>query len=140
MGQSAFLGPTIPWLQPIFAPVGYAFYLLGVAGSVALLGVMLKAQFSSERLHSQPLFASLAALITLTSLWLYDDIFWGWRFDLSEVTWGAVAGALCWLVTLLFGAVFVWHLAHGSHDPWLLGALLIFQLPLVTFNLMMMYR
>jgi hypothetical protein len=137
VGQSAFLGPTIPWLQPIFAPVGYAFYLLGLAGSVALLGVMLKARFSSERLRSQPLFARLAALIMLTSLWLYDDIFWGWRFDLSEVTWGAAAGALCWLVTLLFGAVFAWRASHGSHDPWLLGALLIFQLPLVTFNLTM---
>jgi hypothetical protein len=137
VGQSAFLGPTIPWLQPIFAPVGYAFYLLGVAGSVALLGIMVKSKFSLEHMHSQPLFARLAALIMLTSLWLYDDIFWGWRFDLSAVTWGAAAGALCWLVTLLFGAVFVWHIVHGKNDPWLLGALLILQLPLVTFNLTM---
>jgi len=138
VGQSAFLGPTIGWLQPIFGPVGYAFYLLGIVTSLAITVLLVKSRFSLGKIHGSALFAPLTASINLVSLWVLTDIYWGWHYDLSSIPWLAALAFACWLAALAFGAVLLWPVAQRSIAPGRLRALLIFQVPLLAFNLTMM--
>lgn len=135
---AGIFGPTIHWLQLIFAPAGFAFYLLGLAASLALIVLLLKSRFSLERMNGTALFARLTALISLVSLWVVTDIFWGWHFDLSDTPWAAAVAAGCWLGALIFGAVLLLPVTRGDAAPWRFRALLVFELPIVAFNLMIL--
>jgi hypothetical protein len=134
VGKSAISAASIPWLQPIFGPVGYVFYLLGLLATLALTALVLKSRFSMERMRASAMMAPLTAVISWVSLWLVTDIFWGWHFDLSEIPWVAALAFACWLGALVFGAVLLLPVARGDLAPWRLRAVLIFQLPLVAFN------
>lgn len=106
MGQGAFFGPTIDWLQPVFAPVGYVLYLLGTAGMLAMILLLVKSRFTVEKMQASGLFKWLSTLIIFVSLWLFTDVFWGWHFvDLPYVPWAAAVALGCWLLMLAFGAI-----------------------------------
>lgn len=139
MGQGAFFGPTIDWLQPVFAPVGYVLYLLGTAGMLAMILLLVKSRFTVEKMQASGLFKWLSTLIIFVSLWLFTDVFWGWHFvDLPYVPWAAAVALGCWLLMLAFGAILLAEMAHGEAASWRFRALLVFQVPLAGFNVLML--
>jgi hypothetical protein len=129
-------GPTISWLHPIFGPVGYAFHLLSLVASLAIVVLLVKSRFSGEHIAGTALFAKLTALTSLVSLWLVTDIFWGWQFNLASAPWLATLGFGCWLAALIFGAALLLPVARGETAAWRLRALVVFQLPVVAFNML----
>jgi hypothetical protein len=138
VGQSAFLGGRIPWLQPIFGPVGYAFYVLALATSLAVVVWVIGRRFRAADSADCDIFARLTTLVAMGTVWLLTDIFWGWHYDLSERPWLATIAALCWLASLVFAAALLVPVAHGKRDPWRFRALLLSQLPLLTFKAVML--
>ncbi|MGH9556653.1 MAG: hypothetical protein ACRD2Y_12610 [Terriglobales bacterium] len=137
VGKGVFWS-EIRWLQPIFGPAGYAFYVAGLLGTLALVALQVKSLLSKEWMQASPLFARLTALIALASLWLITDIFWGWHFDYSGVPWVATMAFGCWLAAIIFGAVLLLPLTRGETAPWRLRALVVFQVPVGAFNMMML--
>lgn len=137
VGQSAFLGPTIRWLAPLFGPVGYVFYVVGLVASLAMIVLLVRFRFSGEKLRAAKSFSRLAAIICLVSLWIFTDIFWGWHFDLSSTPWAAVIATGCWLAGLVLGGVLLLPVAQGHIEPSRLRTLLLFQVPIAAFNVAM---
>jgi hypothetical protein len=139
VGTPLFFGRTIEWLQPLYGPGGYAFYLLGLATSLMLLIWLVTSRGSVERTHASSAVSWLAALINLASLWVITDIFWGWHFDLSDVPWAAAVATCLWFAGPLFGVFLLAPFVGGKREPWRLRALLIFQLPIAAFNFLMLF-
>lgn len=136
VGRSAVSEVAIPWLQPIFGSVGYAFYLLGLLTTLAITALLLRSRFSIKRMRASAIMAPLTAVISWVTLWLVTDIFWGWHFDLSETPWVAALAFACWLGVLIFGAALLLPVVRGDLAPWRLRVVLIFELPIVAFNFM----
>ena len=136
VGHGVF-GPTIPWLQPIFGPTGWAFYVASLLATLGLLALAVKTRFSLQNLKSSLLFTRITALLGLSSLWAVTDIFWGWHYQLSSIPWSATLGAACWLAGLLWGAVLLVPVARGDASGWRMRWLLLSQIPIIAFNLTM---
>jgi hypothetical protein len=127
---------SVAWLGEAFAPVGYVFYALAIFGAVAVLGFVLWSRFSAARLQRSPLFLKLTALVSLTTVWVLTDIYWGWLSVFSFVArswWVSLVAFGCWVSALIFGFWLVRPLAKGQASR--LRMLLAFLLPAGTFNM-----
>jgi len=137
VGQGVF-GPTIEWLQPIYAPGGYAIYLLALIATLAMLAWLVVCRLSVLRIQSSRIFPWFTAIFSFASLWVYTDIFWGWHLDFAHTPWAAVLATVLWLAASVFGIVLLAPIARGVLQIWRLRAVLIFQLPVAAFNLLML--
>lgn len=138
VGQGVLLGPTIEWLQPIYAPGGYAIYLLALIATLAMLAWLVVFRLSALRIQSSRIFPGFTAIFSLASLWVYTDVFWGWHFDFADIPWAAVLATVLWLAASLFGIVLLAPIVRGELQIWRLRAVLIFQLPVAAFNFLML--
>jgi len=137
VGQGIF-GPTIEWLQPIYAPGGYAIYLLALIASLAMLTWLVVSRLSVLRIRSSRIFPWFTAIFSFASLWVYTDIFWGWHFDFANTPWAAVLATVLWLAASVFGVVLLAPIVRGELQIWRLRAALIFQVPVAAFNFLML--
>jgi hypothetical protein len=131
-------GHTIEWLKPVYSPGGYAFYVLGLATTLMLLFRLAVSRGSLVRMRASSGVTWLAALISLTCLWVLTDIFWAWHLDLSETPWAAITATCLWLAGPVFGVLLLAPFVRGKPDAWRIRALLIFQLPIAAFNFLML--
>jgi hypothetical protein len=138
VGKEVLFGPTIQWLQPIYAPGGYAIYLLALIATLAMLAWLVVFRLSVLRIQSSRTFPWFTAIFSFASLWVYTDIFWGWHFDFANTPWAAVLATVLWLAASLFGIVLLAPIAGGELQIWRLRAVLIFQLPVAAFNFLML--
>ena len=138
VGQSAFMGGAIKWLQPIFPTFAYPIYTLTIVATLAVLIVVASYRFSLTRLADSKTFDRLTASLSLASVWILTDIHWGWHFDFAEYPFPAALGALTWFAMLVFASIAAWRIVHGDHSPELISWLRLIQLPLIAFNLMLM--
>jgi hypothetical protein len=137
VGQGIF-GPTIKWLQPIYAPGGYAIYLLAMIAALAMLARLVVSRLSVLRIQSSRIFPWFTAIFSFASLWVYTDIFWGWHFDFADAPRVAVLATVLWLAASLFGIVLLAPIVREELQIWRLRAILIFQLPIAAFNFLML--
>ncbi|HYM78798.1 MAG TPA: hypothetical protein VE377_22695 [Candidatus Dormibacteraeota bacterium] len=135
VGTPLFFGDRIEWLQPLYVPGGYITYLAALLATIVILIQLAAGRMSIDRSRESPLLTLPAVVISLASLWITTDIFWGWHFDLSSTTWTAVVATILWLTGPLFGAVVLVPLLWKRCETWRLRAFLLLQVPLATFNL-----
>jgi hypothetical protein len=138
VGQSAFMGEPIKWLQPIFPTAGYPLYALSIVTSIAVLIIAGSLRFSTRQLASSKTFTRLTAFLSLASLWIVTDAHWGWHFDFVDYPVAAAIATLTWFA-MIMGALFAaWHIARGNISPELVSWLRLIQLPMIAFNLMLL--
>lgn len=135
---SGLFGPTIGWLQPFYACAGYFVYFATVASTIAMLTLLATNRFSSGCFRDSTFGLSLLVIVNLCELSMLNDIFWGWHFDMSNITWAAVIATVLWLAMPVFG---LWLLAPaiwGKRESWRLKAFLVVQVPMAAFNFLML--
>ena len=138
VGQSAFMGHTIKWLQPIFPATGYSLYTLTIIASIVTLVVASLFRFSIRQLATSKTFTRITAFLSLASVWIVTDVHWGWHFNFADYPAAAVLGTLTWFAMLLGGCFAGWRIARGSISPALISWLRFIQLPMIAFNLMLL--
>jgi len=89
---------------------------------------------SIDRLRRSSIAALSAIVINLASLWVLNDIFWGWHFDLSTIPWAAAVATAPWLVGPIAGAILLIPLLWKRDESWRLHAFLLLQVPIAAFN------
>ena len=134
-----FSGHAIEWLQPIYKPGGYFFYLLGLASTLILLVWAFASRMSIEHLQSSRIISRIGALIIFTSFWVQTDIYWAWHFNLSNVPWAAVTATSLWLAGPLFGGFLLAPVFRGMLETSRMRTFLVTQLPVAAFNFLMLF-
>ena len=135
VGTPLLFGSPIEWLQPFYAHGGYPTYLAVLLATVVILVALAARRLSIDRSRESALVAVPAVIVSLASLWVLNDIFWGWHFDLSDSPWAAALGTVLWFVGPLFGAVLLVPVLWKQRETWRLRAFLLLLLPLGAFNL-----
>jgi hypothetical protein len=79
----------------------------------------------------------MGAATMLSALWAVNDVYWGWQFNLDRMRWAAWLGFTGWAAILGFGPAGVLQIARAGHGGGNLRKLMLFQVPLVLFNLFM---
>jgi hypothetical protein len=138
VGQSAAFGDRIPWLQPVFQVAGFSFYGVTVLATIAMLITLIALRLSPARLAPMSVFRRLTAVLSLASVWVLEDIHWGWHFDFSGFVYAALAATAFWLTMIVSSAVVVWRIAVSDRSPALISWLRLIQIPMIAFNLMFM--
>jgi len=128
----------IPWLQPFYKPGGYLFYSLGLIATVVMLIRLLFSRMKLNRACESRLFRGCLLAINISCFWVLTDIFWGWHFDFSSFPVTAAIATVLWLAGPLFAILLVVPLIWKENDLWRLQALLALQVPVATFNLVML--
>ncbi len=128
---SDVFGPSLPRLEPIFRVSGWAFYAVTVALAVATLGFAAIGALRGRELRSAAV-SRLAAGALLCAAWAATDLFWGWHFELHEVSWSVYVALGCWAASLGFAAVSAARIARGrtAEAP----RLILFLMPLIAFH------
>lgn len=129
-------GSSYPALSPIFNASGRAFYVVALAAALAGLGLLAAMRFSGERLRGSRSARRLAAAALLVAAWAATDLFWGWHFDLTQMSWAVYLGLGCWGAGLLYAAVTAARIARRGLAG--LRGFVLFQLPFVAFNCAML--
>lgn len=132
-------GDGIKWLQPIYTPGGYFFYLVALVSTFVLLIWMLASRVSIERLESSRVVRRVGGAIVFTCLWIQTDIYWAWHLELHNFPWAAVVATILWLAGPLFGALLLVRFSRDSTHNWCLRAFVIFQLPVGALNFLMLF-
>jgi hypothetical protein len=138
VAHGVFFGSTINWLDTLYAHAGFPIYSLSLIATILTVLGLVASRMSTARFQASSFFRLSSAIAILASLWVITDIFWGWHFDLSSVTWAAVIATGLWLATPIFGVALLLPVIRGALDVWRLRALLLFQFPLVAFNVLML--
>jgi hypothetical protein len=128
----------IRWLQPLYASGGSAVYLAALAATLAMAAWLAARRASVERLKSSRRMTDLAAVFLFCAFWLYSDIFWGWHYDLADVSWHAALATGLWLGGPVLALALLIPVAMGKREAWRLQALLLLQAPLAVFNAIML--
>jgi hypothetical protein len=136
VGTPILFGSPIDWLQPFYAHGGYPIYLLALLATVTTLIALAAGRLSVDRFRTSSLGALSAVVINLVSLWVLNDIFWGWHFDLSTIPWAAAVATALWLLGPIAGAILLIPLLWKRHETWRLHAFLLLQVPIAAFNVM----
>jgi len=134
VGTPILFGSPIDWLQPFYAYGGYPTYVVTMLATVAILIALAASKFSIDRLRRSSIAALSAIVINLASLWVLNDIFWGWHFDLSTIPWAAAVATALWFTGPLAGAILLIPLLWKRDESWRLHAFLLLQVPIAAFN------
>jgi hypothetical protein len=135
VGQSAAFGDRIPWLQPVFQVAGFSFYAVAVLATIAMFITLIALRLSPARLAPTSVFRRLTAVLSLASVWVLEDIHWGWHFDFSGFVYAALAATGFWLTMIVISAVVAWRIAVSDPSPALISWLRLIQIPMIAFNL-----
>ena len=136
VGAPILFGSDVDWLQPFYAYGGSPTYLVALLATLAILIGLAANRFSINRSRESSLVTLPALILSLASLWIFNDIFWGWHFDLSGTPWAAALATVLWFVGPLAGAILLVPLLWKQSETWRLRAFLLFQLPIAVFNLL----
>ena len=138
VGQNAFMGGTIKWLQPIFPTAGYPLYALTIVATITVLIVAFSFRFSTRQLSTSKTFTRLTAFLSLASVWIVTDAHWGWHFDFADYPVAAAIATLTWFAMMMCALFAAWHIARGNTSPELISWLRLIQVPMIAFNLMLL--
>jgi len=136
LDKCLFFGTTLPYLQPFYKYGGYPTYLFALLASAAILIRIAVARFSLDRYRWSCWISIFAVIISLASLWVLTNIFWGWYFDLYAAPWAATVATALWLAVPLAGAFLLVPLLWKPGESWRLRAFLLLQVPIAAFNVM----
>jgi len=131
-------GPGTAWLNVLYIYAAYPIYLFSLLASLMALAAFARARFSPEKLQHSCILRYSAPFAIFSSLWVVSDIFWGWHFQLSLLTWTAPIATALWLATPILGAALLIAFSKGREGLWPLRALILFQFPLAAFNVLML--
>lgn len=130
---------TIEYLQPFYAHAGYVAYILAVSATLVILISLAALKIPIHWMRKRRIFALSAIIVNLISFWILTDIFWGWHFALKSIEWAAVLATILWLIGPLLGTALLVPSLWNSNETWRFMMFITFQIPLIAFNLTMLF-
>lgn len=133
VGTDSLSDPTKNLYTRIYTPAGPVIYFLALVAAILLVVAVAIHHASARRLASSRILAPLASIIGFCGFWIYNDIFWGWHFDLTG--WTATLATILWLAASLLALIVLVPLASRPGETWRLQFLLLLQAPLAALDL-----